>query len=338
MRAAVVFAVAVVCCAAAPVRLTGVSLAGAEFGEGNLPGTYDRDYTYPTQAEVDYFVGSKGMNVIRVPFRWERLQRTLGGAFDQTEQARLVAIVNYATGRGARVLLDPHNYARWNGRIVGSADLPNSKFVDFWTRLANLFRGNARVAFALMNEPNSMPTEQWFAAAKAAYTAIRRVAPSHLITVPGNGWTGAHSWQQTWYGRSNADAWDAAGFPRDANLVIEVHQYLDQDHSGTQEQCAAASQQTQNLAGFTAWARQRGLKAFLGEIGAGNNDNCRNGIEAMLSYMEGNSDVWYGWTWWAAGPWWGNYFMSLEGTPGNDKPQMAWLVPHLNRGNVAPRT
>jgi len=31
-----------------------------------------------------------------------------------------------------------------------------------------------------------------------------------------------------------------------------------------------------------------------------------------LSYMASNSDVWVGWTWWAAGPWWGSYMFSVE--------------------------
>ena len=31
-----------------PVWLTGVNLAGAEFGDNNLPGTYNQNYTYPT--------------------------------------------------------------------------------------------------------------------------------------------------------------------------------------------------------------------------------------------------------------------------------------------------
>ena len=57
--------------ALAQPQLTGVNLAGAEFGEGSLPGTYGQHYTYPTHAEVDYFTGI-GMNVFRVPFRWER--------------------------------------------------------------------------------------------------------------------------------------------------------------------------------------------------------------------------------------------------------------------------
>eukprot|EP00727_Mastigamoeba_balamuthi_P002764 m51a1_g12485 putative endoglucanase (132) ;mRNA; r:85-529 len=112
-------------CAAAPLQLTGVSLAGAEFNEGAMPGTYNTDYGYPTTAEVDFFVSNKGMNFIRIPFRWDRLQRTLGADFDQEELSRLTTLVNYATGKGAHVLLDPHNYAEWQKKVVGSADLPN---------------------------------------------------------------------------------------------------------------------------------------------------------------------------------------------------------------------
>ena len=69
----------------------GVSLAGAEFavdsfGQGALPGTYGVDYIYPLQTEVNYFK-AKGMNVIRIPFRWERLQHTLYGKLDLAELA-----------------------------------------------------------------------------------------------------------------------------------------------------------------------------------------------------------------------------------------------------------
>src|SRR5262245_45131596 len=96
----------------------GVNLAGAEFGEQNLPGTYGVDYTYPTNAEVDYF-RSKGMTLLRVPFRWERLQQSLGGALDATEKGRLDTFVDYATGAGMTVLLDPHNYARYRDALIG---------------------------------------------------------------------------------------------------------------------------------------------------------------------------------------------------------------------------
>ena len=66
----------------------GVNLAGAEFGENNLLGTYNQHYTYPTRAAVDYFV-DKGMNVFRLPFRWERLQHTANAEFNSAELSRI---------------------------------------------------------------------------------------------------------------------------------------------------------------------------------------------------------------------------------------------------------
>ena len=56
------------------LAFAGVNLAGAEFGK--VPGTYATDYTYPAPASIDYF-SQLGFNLIRVPFRWERLQPTL---------------------------------------------------------------------------------------------------------------------------------------------------------------------------------------------------------------------------------------------------------------------
>jgi aryl-phospho-beta-D-glucosidase BglC (GH1 family) len=73
----------------AAIKYAGVNLSCAEFGQNNLPGTYNTHYTYPNQSEVNYF-GGKGMNVIRLPFRWERLSskpRTLAS----TRPARPVA-------------------------------------------------------------------------------------------------------------------------------------------------------------------------------------------------------------------------------------------------------
>ena len=82
--------------------LLGVNLAEAEFGSENVPGVFGTDYTYPTHAEIDYYA-SKGMGVIRLPFLWERLQRTESGPLDATELGRLDDVVNYATGKGLNI-------------------------------------------------------------------------------------------------------------------------------------------------------------------------------------------------------------------------------------------
>jgi endoglucanase len=313
--------------ATADVEYFGVNLAGADFGEGNLPGVYGTHYTYPTIAEVDYFVG-KGMNVFRLPFRWERLQNSAFETLNATELTRMDNFVNYATAQGASVVLDPHNYSRYYGEIIGSTNLDVSAFEDFWAKLAAHYKNNARVIFGLMNEPNSMSSELWRDNANAAIQAIRRAGAHNLILVPGNGWTGAHSWTQNWYGTPNATLMltivDSLN-----NYAFDVHQYLDSNSSGTSPTCVSATIGSTRLQSFTNWARTNGKRGFLGEFAASDNATCNTAIDNMLAYMLDNSDVWLGWTWWAAGPWWGNYMFSLEPNGNTDAPQMALIEPFI---------
>jgi hypothetical protein len=55
-------------------------------------------------------------------------------------------------------------------------------------------------------------------------------------------------------------------------------------------------------------------------------------LDRMLSYMHQHADVWQGVTYWAGGPWWGDYMFSIEPQNGIDKPQMAIL---MARGDTA---
>ena len=338
---------------AAQLLFSGVNLSGAEFGAIPTPGNtgvYGTDYTYPTKAEVDYFI-SKGMNTFRLPFRWERLQPTLDGALDNTELTRLNNFVSYATSHGAFVILDPHNFARYypdpnnfessTQGLIGSASVPNSAFADLWSRLATDYKGNTHVIFGLMNEPNSMPTEQWVSAANAGIAAIRSAGASNLVLVPGNAWTGASSWSDNWYGTPNATALLNITDPSH-NFAIEAHQYLDADGSGTSSQIANNDTNigVERLTGFTQWLTDHHLRGFLGEyavanstIGAAAGQIGDETLTNMLNYVQAHSNVWLGSTWWAAGPWWGEYQFTLEpknlGTPSQtDRPAMTVLQPY----------
>lgn len=316
----------------APMRLRGTNMSGAEFGSA-IPGTFGTDYIYPDPTYAsgytsqDYFVG-KGMNTFRLPFRWERLQRSLAGALDAAEVARLDTTVANMTGKGAYVIVSPHNFARYNNELVGSSAVPNSAYADLWSRLAQRYASNAHVIFGLMNEPHDMPTEQWASAANAAIAAIRTAGAHNLILVPGNAYTGAWSWTQTFYGTANAIAMLAISDPDD-NYAFEVHQYLDSDYSGTQTACQSTTIGADSLAGFTAWLRANHKRGMLGELGAAANATCLAAVDGMLAHIDANADVYVGWTWWSAGPWWGNYFMSLEPQNGVDAPQLATLAAHL---------
>ena len=156
--------------------LLGVNLAGAEFGNGDVkngkedpntvPGVFNKDYTYPTHDEIDYYA-SKGLTVIRLPFLWERLQHTKQGGLDEEELGRLDDVVNYATSKHLKIVIDPHNYGYGYNALVGSADTPNSDFADLWSRLASHYKSKPDVIFGLMNEPHVQSPSDWLVSVNA---------------------------------------------------------------------------------------------------------------------------------------------------------------------------
>jgi endoglucanase len=309
-----------------PLRYVGVNLAGAEFQGSRIPGKANTDYVYPNKKDVDYFI-DRGMNTFRLPFRWERLQRNLGWDLEGDELARLDDAVAYMTGRGAYVVLDPHNYARYFGKVVGSKEVPSSALADFWSKLATHYKSNEKVIFGLMNEPHGLPADDWRNAAEASLNAIRATGAQNVVLVPGTAWTGAHSWLAGKGGRSNGDALKSLSDPT-GPVVFEAHQYLDDDFSGTKDNCQSEDIGAEKLKAFTGWLRENKHRGFLGEFGVGRSPVCLEALGRMLQYMSDNSDVWLGWTYWAAGPWWGNYPFSVQPTSEEDKPQMKVLIEH----------
>jgi len=315
--------------AAAQTDMTGVNIAGAEFGGKILPGKHGHDYFYPSTATIDYFA-AKGMNVIRVPFRWERLQPNPNGELNAAELQHLDAVVATATQRGMSVILDVHNYAAYNGKPLGTPDVPMATLAGLWGPLAARYKNNPRVIFGLMNEPKGLPTETWLQAANGAIAAIRDNDASNLILVPGNGWTGAHSWLSSSYGTPNSTVMLDVQDPLN-NYAFDVHQYLDKDYSGTSPTCVSETVGVTALTRFTNWARQNGKRAFLGEFGGGTDKTCLAALDRMLLFMKQNSDVWSGWAYWAAGPWPPTYFTSIQPIDGQDRPQMNILRKYIGR-------
>lgn len=307
--------------------LTGVNIAGAEFGEKKMPGKAGTDYFYPSRANMDLFIG-KGLRTLRVPFRWERMQHTLYGEIDAEEAKLLDDVVNYATGKGAHVIIDVHNYASFMRRPIGTVDVPTDALADLWKRLAARYKNNDKVIFGLMNEPKGLATETWLEAANKSIAAIRRAGARNLVLVPGNGWTGAHSWESSSYGTPNAEVMARVADPAN-NFAYEVHQYLDSNYSGTKPDCKSATIGVEKLTAITRWLREHKRRALLGEFGAGPDATCLLALDGMLTFMAENADAWMGWTYWAAGPWPRTYFTSLQPVDGIDPPQLRTLLRHV---------
>ena len=72
--------------------LLGMTLGGGEINENQLPGNLNEHYQYPTEEEIDYY-HQKGFRLITIPFRWERVQKNLGGDLDYGEIGEIRKVV-----------------------------------------------------------------------------------------------------------------------------------------------------------------------------------------------------------------------------------------------------
>lgn len=304
------------------VALKGVNLAGAEFNGKKLPGVLNKDYVYPKEAEFDYFA-SIGANVIRLPFRWERVQPSLSGELDPAELRNLEKTVAMAKARGMCLILDVHNYGTYRGKPIGSPEVPVQAFIDLWKRLAAKFGDPSVVVFGLMNEPFKVPIAQWASTAQQTVDAIRKTGAENLILVSGGRWSGVHEWEKLKSGTSNANAFARFRDPLSRSW-IEVHQYADPHYAGTRQTCVPAANFTRMFANITRWAKANNQRLFLGEFGTPASPPCLEALDAMLAQMKDES-VWRGWTYWAAGSWLGRYPLNVSPQNGRDAPQAGIL-------------
>ncbi|KIY65873.1 glycoside hydrolase family 5 protein [Cylindrobasidium torrendii FP15055 ss-10] len=292
-----------------PFDYFGVNESCAEFGNNVIPGVYGTHYTFPAESSIDYFVDTVGMNFFRVAFLLERLAPPatgITGAFDATYLGRLQQTVSYITNKGAYVAIEPHNFFIYDGSTIDSK-YTKEQFGTLWSNLAKLFKDNQRVVFDIMNEPHDVSASVVATYMQAAVNSIRSLGATQLILVEGTSWTGAWTWTSSGNGAAFASLSDPLN-----NTAIEMHQYLDSDGSGTSADCVSSTIGVERLAAATEWLKQTGHKGFLGEIGAGSNDNCIAAVHGALCSMQQAGGVWIGAAWWAAGPWWGDYFQSIE--------------------------
>jgi endoglucanase len=324
---------ALLCCAAVAgtanaagcldsTTLRGVNLSGAEFANTRLPGVMNKDYVYPMAADLQYF-RSSGMNVVRIPFLWERIQRQPMVALDPSELAALRRSVDLARSAGLCVLLDLHNFGSYFGQPLGSAGVPTAALTDVWLRLAGAFPDADGVMLGLMNEPAAVNPAQWIPMAQATVLALRKAGARQLILVPSPRWSGAHEWATTFDGVSAAAAFVGFQDPL-GRYAIELHQYADANYSGTSSECIDPDKLTALLERASAWARRAHVRFFMGEFGVASNERCLRALRSMLDGMQ-DPQSWLGWTYWSAGPWWGNYPFSIQPGNGPVAPQLEVL-------------
>ncbi|KAJ4578960.1 hypothetical protein HRR81_003110 [Exophiala dermatitidis] len=309
------------------VRYGGVNIAGFEFGSYDTCGVHTAaPYVDPENyiAQINHFVNDDGLNAFRLPVSWQYLINQYDGGslgnntIDQDNFATYTSLVQGCLSSGAALcIVDMHNYARFNGKIIGQDGPSAAQFAEIWSQLATAYASEDRVAFGLMNEPHDegcqssdggiIDINTWASTLQTVVNAIRQTgAVSQLIILPGKGWTHANT-----YLPSNSDGsgpalmgiTDPAGGT--SKLVFEVHEYLDSNDSGGNNECVTNNIDTSygraGLSNLADYLRSNGRVALLTETGGLNNANCATLLCEELSFLNSNADVFLGYTTWAAG-------------------------------------
>ncbi len=325
--------------------MRGTNLCGGDTAwqdwSGSTPvsGTH---YLFVTNQDIDYLMG-KGCTCFRLVFGWEAMQPTAAGAVPSavanhaTYYNKFKAVVDYATGKGATVIIDIHDgldqdFAAYYGVPVGGLYQGTSVallLADLWRRLAIIFKGNPLVAFGVTNEPHDIATSVWFNSAQAVIGSIRATGATNLIVMPGDSWTGAG----TWVSSGNAAAWNLTD-PAN-NLAVQVHLYADVNAGGGDTSIASATVLADRMKEVTTWARGKNLKVMVAEVAvAASNSLAPTTWKGFVDFINANSDVVLGFTFWSYGPpaWWSGYRFSLCPTNNYtvDSAQMKLIAPSFS--------
>ncbi len=306
--------------------LKGVNLAGAEFAAHKLPGVLGTDYAYPTREELVYFKDT-GMNLIRLPFRWERVQHQLKSSLDSAEVAQIARVAGWARELDLCLLLDLHNYGTYRSQRIGSDAVDSAAFEDVWLRLAAAFPDASSTALGLMNEPAALAVPQWMALAQSTVLALRHAGARHWVMVGSGRWSGAHEWDQRFDGLSAAEAFAHFSDPL-ARFAIELHQYADSNYSGTSTECIAPERLSKVMQSLALESPKRQVRFFMGEFGTAATAPCLADLRVLLEAMQDRA-VWLGWSYWAAGARWGTYPFSIQPGPTAQAPQLQLIREYL---------
>ena len=307
-----------------PVRLVGVNLSAAGFGPSVVPGVYGQHYFYPDESYYKKYA-DLGMDLVRLPFLWERIQHQKNTSLNAVELGRLIQSLDFAQKHGVKVILDMHNYYRYFDKLIGTPEVPISSFAQVWKEIALKVVNHPAVdGYGLMNEPYNT-NGLWPQAAEAAARAIRTVDAKRWIYVAGDSFSNSLHWVA--YNKTLINS----PYMRDPqnNLVYEAHMYLDRDMSGTykdRSETFAPNLGVDRVRPFVEWLKANKLRGYIGEHGVP--DFAPSSMVAMdnlLTYLRQNCIPM---TYWAAGPWWGEYVLSLDTKSGSYRPQLPVLKKH----------
>lgn len=312
--------------------LIHLNVAAAGWGGTALPGVEGRNYIFPDASYLNKWQKG-GIRVIRFSILWERLQPKLMGDFAPVYAQRIDTFLAQAAARDMGVIIDIHNYGRFNGQnIIGTSAVPTAAYQDLMKRVAQRWAKNPGThGYDLMNEPYGDADKYWKVNAQAGIDGVRAYDKVHPIYVEGRSFSSTAQFPAL-----NADLLLLKD-PSD-NLIYSAHLYLDDGSSG--QYAKPISGAFDPMVGvnrakpFVEWLARNKKRGQLGEFGVPDNDpRWLTAMDNLLSYMHDHCvPVAY----WAAGPWWGKDPVAIEPVNGVPRPQWPVLSKWIQKSNNCP--
>ncbi|OCH94715.1 endoglucanase [Obba rivulosa] len=309
-------------------RLGGVNTAGYDFSVATN-GSFSGTGVSPPVSQYPHFT-AEGANLYRIPFAWQLMTPTLGGTIDSnffsTYDTTVQAALN--SGPNVYVIVDLHNYARWNGEIIGQGGPTNAQFASIWTQIAAQYGTNERIIFGIMNEPHDLPSvETWSDTLQYVVTQVRAAGSQNFLLLPGSSYSSAQTFP-TEAGPYLVTITDPLG--SNDKLIFDVHKYLDSDNSGTHADCVTNNVDV--LTTLVQFLQENGNRqAILSETGGGNTASCETDLGQELAYVSSAYPTLIGFSIWAAGAFDTTYVLTV--TPNaNGTDQPLWIdavIPNL---------
>jgi len=343
----------------------GANLSGLEFGKTVDPvvipnlSVEDSSGTYTDLKDTQSFLKS-GMNTMRVPLSWGYLQLDGAGKgainLDYYD-SYVKPLLETLTSAKVYTIVDLHAYMRYSKfgkEYSGCSDDPTAKcpdgtlitdpaaYKDIWTKLYAEMKKDPKInmdyiLLDLVNEPVDAPNDSVFVIQAETIKALRDKGFNGYILVEGNSWSGLHSWtDESWKSSDGKTSYtNASLFSRDnfvksgitdlSKIIINAHQYLDSNYSGTHADCLTDLTTTGsgkfNLNAFVDYLQTNNLKAMVTEFGSGSNSaSCKIALTKFLDYLKDNTAKdgkdygFIGWTIWSTGHGWGNYELRVTPT------------------------
>jgi hypothetical protein len=311
--------------------MIGSNISGGEFGTAlsqPYPGNIGTQYWYPRPDDID-MVKNKGMELVRVPIWWDRIQHENNGVLDATlwepDMIALTNSINAMEARGMRIILELHNFMGRRLTIdgtrasyrVGSPELPVSELCRLWRMLADRFKDRPSIwGYDIMNEPLGVTTAQIVAISQEVVNAIREVDMRTAIILEGGpNWNHASSWLTT--GAPLIAVVDPAN-----NLIFSAHCYTDRDQSGTwthgatlvgelvgagkpyPDVASALNVGVDRIRPFVDWCVANNVRGLVGEYATPQKTDEANWnivTQRMLDYMVNNGNGLISGTQWSSG-------------------------------------